>query len=115
MQCRGPGTSSSEVLLNLKQVCSAIHLLQYIEKRTYLVPKVFHQQDLTELLSGAKQACAQLILGKSAACRILAMEQRGLVGILSTFYRQLARLLSSVAWSALPPAQTPVYRGRRCR
>lgn len=27
-------------------MCSATHLLQYIEIRAYLIPKVFHQQDL---------------------------------------------------------------------
>lgn len=50
MQCRGPVASGSEVLLNLKYMCSAIHLLQYIEIRAYLIPKVFHQQDLIRTL-----------------------------------------------------------------
>lgn len=31
-------------------MCSAIHLLQYIEIRAYLIPKVFHQQDLIRTL-----------------------------------------------------------------
>lgn len=41
---------SSKILLNLKQVGSAVHLLQYIGDRAYLILNVFHQQDLAEIL-----------------------------------------------------------------